>query len=55
MLLCPMCITELEPRIVMIRVAAFDIATVSGCDQLVVDPTHARGGTLGGKSSIGVP
>ena len=27
-------------------VAAFDFATVSGCDQLVVLPTHARGGTL---------
>ena len=27
-------------------VAAFDFATVSGCDQLVVDPTYARGGTL---------
>ena len=31
-------------------VAAFDFATVSGCDQLVVSlcvcPTHARGGTL---------
>ena len=27
-------------------VAAFDFATVSGCDQLIVDPTHARGGTL---------
>ena len=27
-------------------VAAFDFATVSGCDQLVVGPTHARGGTL---------
>ena len=27
-------------------VTAFDLATVSGCDQLVVDPTHARGGTL---------
>ena len=27
-------------------VAAFDVATVSGCDQLVVGPTHARGGTL---------
>ena len=27
-------------------VAAFDLATVSGCDQLVVGPTHARGGTL---------
>ena len=25
---------------------AFDLATVSGCDQLVVGPTHARGGTL---------
>ena len=27
-------------------VAAFDFATVSGCDQLVVGPTHARGGAL---------
>ena len=27
-------------------VAAFDFATVSGCDQFVVGPTHARGGTL---------
>ena len=27
-------------------VAAFDFATVSGCDQLVVGPTHARGGTF---------
>ena len=27
-------------------VAAFDFATVSGCDQLVVGPTHSRGGTL---------
>ena len=27
-------------------VAAFDFATVSGCYQLVVGPTHARGGTL---------
>ena len=27
-------------------VAAFDFATVSGCDQFVVCPTHARGGTL---------
>ena len=26
-------------------VAAFDFATVSGCDQLVVGPTYARGGT----------
>ena len=28
------------------RVAAFDFAPVSGCDQLVVGPTHARGGAL---------
>ena len=27
-------------------VAAFDFATLSGCDQLVVGPTHACGGTL---------
>ena len=27
-------------------VAAFDFSTVSGSDQLVVGPTHARGGTL---------
>ena len=27
-------------------VAAFNFATVSGCDQLVVGPTHARGRTL---------
>ena len=27
-------------------VAAFGFATVSGCDQLVVGPTHARGGIL---------
>ena len=27
-------------------VAAFDSETVSGCDELVVGPTHARGGTL---------
>ena len=27
-------------------VAAFDFATVFGCDQLVVGLTHARGGTL---------
>ena len=26
--------------------AALDFATVSGCDQLVIGPTHARGGTL---------
>ena len=27
-------------------VAAFDFETMSGCDQFVVGPTHARGGTL---------
>ena len=27
-------------------IAAFDFATVSGCDQLVVGPTYARCGTL---------
>ena len=27
-------------------VAAFDFATVSGCNQLVVGPTHAHGETL---------
>ena len=27
-------------------VAAFDFATVSGCDQFFVGPTHARSGTL---------
>ena len=27
-------------------IAAFDFVTVSGCDHLVVGPTHARGGTL---------
>ena len=27
-------------------VAAHDLATVSGCDQLVIGPTHAREGTL---------
>ena len=27
-------------------VAALDFATLSGCDQLVIGPTHARGGTL---------
>ena len=27
-------------------VAAVDFATVSGCDQLVVGSTHARGGIL---------
>ena len=28
------------------RVAAPDFATVSGCDQLVIGPNHAHGGTL---------
>ena len=28
------------------EVVAFDFPTVSGCDQLVVGPTHAHGGTL---------
>ena len=28
------------------RVATSDFVTVSGCDQLVVSPTHALGGTL---------
>ncbi|KAK4315411.1 hypothetical protein Pmani_013328 [Petrolisthes manimaculis] len=27
-------------------VAALDFSSVSGCDQLVVGPTHVRGGTL---------
>ena len=27
-------------------VAALDFATVSGCDQLVIGPTHTREGTL---------
>ena len=27
-------------------VAALEFATVSGCDQLVIRPTHASGGTL---------
>ena len=27
-------------------VPAFDFATVSGCDQLIIGPTHARGRTL---------
>ena len=27
-------------------VAAFDFTTVSSCDQLIVGPTYARGGTL---------
>ena len=29
-----------------LAVALFDFSTVSGCDQLVVGPTHERGGTL---------
>ena len=33
-------------RLRIVSIAAFDFVTVSGCDQLVVDPTHARGGTL---------
>ena len=28
------------------EVVAFDFATVSGCDQFVVGPSHTRGGTL---------
>ena len=35
----------LRPRTVM-ELQPFDIATVSCCDQLVVSPTHAHGGTL---------
>ena len=35
----------LRRRTVM-ELQPFDIATVSGCDQLVVSPTHPRGGTL---------
>ena len=27
-------------------VAAFDLATVSGCDQFIVGPTHGHGRTL---------
>ena len=27
-------------------VAALDFVTVSGCDHMVIGPTHARGGTL---------
>ena len=30
----------------VLRRRTFDFATVSGCDQLVVGPTHARGRTL---------
>ena len=29
-----------------LSVATFDVATVSGCDQLVVGPTHECGGTF---------
>ena len=35
----------LRPRTVM-EFEAFDFSTVSGCDQLVVGPTNARGETL---------
>ena len=31
---------------IILPMSAFDFATVSGFDQLVVAPTHARGGTL---------
>ena len=34
----------LQPRIVMMWQPL--ASRLSGCDQLVVDPTHARGGTL---------
>ena len=34
--------------------AAFDLATVSGCDQLCVGPTHARGRTLDQQIVIGI-
>ena len=37
---------ELRPLKNRHGVAAFDFATVSGCDQLVAGPTHARGETL---------
>ena len=33
-------------------VAAFDFATVSGCDELVVGQTHARGGTVDLMTSV---
>ena len=36
----------LQPTLNRHGVAALDFATVTGCDQLVVGPTHARGGTL---------
>ena len=36
----------LLPRTVRHGVAALDFATVSGCIQLAIGPTHARGGTL---------
>ena len=35
-----------EPTTNRHGVAAFDFAIVSGCDQLFVALTHARGGTL---------
>ena len=34
------------PTRTIYRVAAFDFATLSGCDQLFVGPTYARGETL---------
>ena len=36
----------LRPRTDMVLHAAFDFATVSSCNHLVVRPTHTRGGTL---------
>ena len=37
----------LPPQTVLeLQLKFFFFATVSGCDQLVVGPTHARGGTL---------
>ena len=36
---------SIQPQTVM-EFSVFDFATVSGCDQLVVGPTHARGGTI---------
>ena len=33
-------------------VAAFDFATVSGCDQCVVRPTRARGGTRAWRNMV---
>ena len=36
------------------RGAALDFTTVSGCYQLVVSPTHARGGTLDQRIVTGI-